>query len=334
MKRSGILIAGLGMLLLILDSRCAAQSVQSALDLCLKTVIPSLFPMFVLTGRLVSGIGTGSGKLIPLFERQIKLPRGTGNLFLLGVLGGFPVGAQCIAQAVETHSLSKTNGEQMLGFCNNCSPAFLFGIVGSIFPDKSVPLMIFLIQLESALLIAAFTDFDDSGAVMVSGPGCTFSDTIARSVRSMVSVCAWVVLAGVVTGFLKRWIYPLLPLPVPQLLTGLLEITGGILGLAEIPAEEVRFVLCAAFVCFGGFSVWMQIQSLVSSQSLSTAVCFRQKTIQGILGGLLALSILAASPMVLAIPPILILIRKKRLEKPTASVYNDSHKGGLDHVVP
>ena len=334
MKRSSVLAAGFGMLLLILDSRCAAQSARDALELCLKTVIPSLFPMFVLSGILVSFCRGASGKIMARMEGAIGLPSGGGVLFLLGILGGFPVGAQSIAQAVENRQLSRSNGEQMLGFCNNCSPAFLFGIAGSIFSPPTAALWIFLIQLETALLVAFITKFESESLSAAPEIPSASGGAIPRAIRSMATVCAWVILAGVAVGFLERWVYPMLPGIFPRIISGLAEITCGIMGLASVGEESVRFILCTGFVCFGGFSVWMQIASIASGQALSPAICFRQKTIQGILGSILAFAVLHIGPTALLILPVLMMIQKKRLEKPTHNVYNVFHKGGLDHVVP
>lgn len=333
MNRKTVLAAGFGTMMLILDSRCAADSARQALELCIKTVIPSLFPMFVLSGLLISGISVSSGRFLSLPECILGLPPGTGALFLLGIIGGFPVGAQCISQAVESNNLSRLDGERMLGFCNNCSPAFLFGIAGGLFSDLRIPALIFLIQLESAMLVARFTAFDAKACCTVKTRPCTLPDAVLRATKSMISVCAWVVLAGVVTGFLKRWVFPLLPMPAPQIVTGLLEVTGGVLALAEIPERSLRFLLSAVFVCFGGFSVWMQIQALAFPQGLATAVCFRQKTVQAILGGLLSLLILGIGPVVLLLPPVILMLRKKTLEKPIQPLYNGIRKGGFDHVV-
>ena len=221
----------------------------------------------------------------------------------------------------------------MLGFCNNCSPAFLFGIVGSIFPDKSSPLMLFLIQLETSLIIAMFTELESGTSVPAAGPSFTLTESVNRAIRSMASVCAWVMLAGVVTGYLDRWLFPLLPEPVPRIISGMLEITGGILRLTPL-TENLRFLLSSIFLCFGGICVWMQIQGLASGCGLSTGCCFRQKALQGILGGILALGVTAIGPCVLLIPVIPMAFGKKRLEKTFRWVYNGSHKGGYANVVP
>ena len=51
---AGLLFA---MLVLILDSRCAADSAREAIELCMGTLIPVLFPLFVLSAMLVPALG-------------------------------------------------------------------------------------------------------------------------------------------------------------------------------------------------------------------------------------------------------------------------------------
>lgn len=324
-----LIAACLGMLCLILDSRCAAEYARESLLLCLKTVIPGLFPMFVLSGMVVSQLFGTKGSLLSGLERLLGLPSGSGSIFLLGAVGGFPVGAQCIAQSVGDRGLSKADGERLLGFCNNCGPAFLFGILGSVFADPAMPLLVFLIQLESALVTAALWRGSSSRMEAAPGAPMSLSQAVSRAVRSMVSVCAWVILAGVVTGFLKRWLFPFLPEPVPEIIAGPLELTGGVLGLASIESDGLRFILCCIFVCFGGVSVLLQIQSIAGEKGLSAALCLRQKAVQGLLGGVLGAGVLSFGPVIFAIPVLFVLFWKKPVEISGQKVYNSPHKGGF-----
>lgn len=328
--RPFLLIGALaGMLCLIIDSRHAAQYASDALVLCLRTVIPSLFPMFVLSGLMVSAL-TGSGhRALSALEDLLGLPKGGGSLFLLGAVSGFPVGAQCIVQAMDAGSLSKYDGERMLGFCNNCSPAFLFGILGSVLSDTFAPLLVFLIQLGTAMMAAVLWSPDSASSMEVPRSDLSLPQAVNRAVRSMVSVCAWVVLASVVTGFLKRWLFPFLPEPVPTFLTGLMELTGGVLGLGTIPDEGLRFILCCVFVCFGGVSVLLQIQSIAGEKGLSMGFCVRQKLFQGSLGGVLGGLCAAFGPACLLLPAVFVLLWKKAVEIPGKSVYNITRKGGV-----
>lgn len=312
-KESGWLslaAAGIGMLCLVLDSKYTSQSAASALMLCIRTVIPSLFPMLVLSGYMVGRL-EDHPSLTDWVGRFLHLARGSGGLFLIGILGGFPVGAVCIAQAVRKGVLSREDGERMLGFCNNCSPAFLFGIVGTLFSSPRTALWIFLIQLESAMLCAWMESFHGTGRVSCPSNPVTLTEAVSRGCRSMVSVCGWVILAGVLKGFLERWFFPMLPEFLCLWISGLLELTGGIMSLSRVAEEGLRFLLSTVFVNFGGICVLLQIRSAAWEAGLSCGICIRQKLLQSATAGLLGVLFLKMGPVVLLFPPVFGILRKK-----------------------
>ena len=82
--------------LLIALPQAAADGVRSALTLCGRVILPSLFPFFVCSNlflllgysaRLSARFGGAAAKLL-------RLPPAAGSAFLLGLLGGYPAGAQ------------------------------------------------------------------------------------------------------------------------------------------------------------------------------------------------------------------------------------------------
>ena len=90
-----------------------AQAARDALALCAQTVIPSLFPFFVLSSLLVScgAADTLSHLLSPLMRPLFGLS-GTGAAALgLGLCGGYPVGARTAAALADLGLLNgKTDG--------------------------------------------------------------------------------------------------------------------------------------------------------------------------------------------------------------------------------
>lgn len=313
------------MVLLILDSRCAAQSARDSIALCLQTLIPALFPLFVLSAMVVPGL---AGVRIPWISRLLGLPEGSEGLFLLGCCGGFPLGAACIAQAVEACALQRTDGERMLGLCSFCGPSFLFGVIGAVLSPEEA-LLLFFIQLEGAVLTAMVwpspvrSVYRGSGMATVSLP-----NALRRATLSMTSVCGWVVLAGVASGFLGRWFAPLLPGWGGAVLTGLLELTNGVFSLPAVPDAALRLVLCAGFVCFGGGSVLLQIAGLADAAGLSMKQCIRQKLLHGALGLLLAAGTAVLGPYFLLaglLPPAV----KIAVEISGMMVYNGGRKEGI-----
>ena len=86
--------AAIGMLILILDTRSAIEAAKSGVLLCTQTLIPSLFPFFVFSSLLTGSLVGKSTKLISPLERIFRIPPGTGSLMIIGLLGGYPTGAQ------------------------------------------------------------------------------------------------------------------------------------------------------------------------------------------------------------------------------------------------
>lgn len=319
-------LCALGMGLLIIDSRTAAQSALQAVELCLKTLVPGLFPLFVLSAWMVPRLSALS---LPWLSRSLGLPQGSEGIFLLGLVGGFPMGAACISQAVNTGTLEKTDAKRMLGICNNCGPAFLFGVLGTLFAKPGWTIALVVIQLEAAVLTGLLWPGASRGRCRTGVPPISLPQAVRRGTSSMVSVCAWVILANVAAGFLQRWVFPLLDTRLSVVLTGLMELTTGCLALPRLGSSPLCFVLGAGFVCFGGLGVLLQIRGLAAQAGIPTGVCAAQKAAQGLFGAAMAALTVQFGWWVLLLPVPLGVILKKAVEIPRPVVYNTSSKGGI-----
>lgn len=322
-KRTTAAVLLAAMAALILDSRCAARSARDALELCAGTLIPSLFPLFVVSGMLVPGL---KGLRLPRLSRLLGIPEGSGGILLLGCAGGFPVGAASIAQAAQRGGLEKADAERMLGLCSFCGPSFLFGVLPAFFPIQDV-LALFVLQLETGLLVTALWPGRSGAGYQPGAESVSLPEAVRQAVSSMGSVCAWVTLAGVAAGFLRRWLFPLLPDGLSLLLTGLLELTNGIFALPT-GRTALSFLLCAVFVCFGGVSVLLQIGGLAAPAGLGMGQCIAQKSVHALLGAVTGAAYLHFGPGALLAPPA-VLAAKIAVEISGTMVYNSPRKEGI-----
>ena len=128
-----------------------------------------------------------------------------------------------------------------------------------------------------------------------------------------------------VAGFLRRWLFPLLPEPIGTIFTGLLELTGGIFALPE----KSRFLLTTLFICFGGVSVLLQIGGLASEAELSMTACVLQKSLHALLGTVTAYLWTKLGIFAYLLPPILVLT-KMGLEIPRRVLYNVRERKGSE----
>ena len=116
------LLAAAGMLVLILDSGLALEGARDGLTLCIQTVIPSLFPFFVLSSVLLSALSEQDSILIKLLAKKLMIPQRAASLVIPGFLGGYPVGAKCVADLYESRQISKKDAQRLLAFCSNAGP--------------------------------------------------------------------------------------------------------------------------------------------------------------------------------------------------------------------
>lgn len=309
-KRLLGLLSALGLLILILDGKTALIGASSGIELCLKTVIPSLFPFFVLSTTIIQNTlpaGPWAKKLSSLF----RLPRGMETLLLPGLLGGYPVGAQSVFHAYESKRLAKSDAERLLAFCNNAGPSFLFGIVGQMFPNRWMVWTLWGIHIAGALVAAQ--------CIMVEGSFSGSSDQtvtpsenlMSKSVATMGIVCGWIILFRVIIAFLDRWFLWLLPPTIRIAFIGVLELSNGCCELSQIASLPVRFVLCSGILASGGLCVTMQTISV--THGLSLGYYWLGKMIQISVSMILSASLMCQSwlPLVLFLP-VLYRINKKR----------------------
>ena len=300
----------LGIFLLILDGKTALSGAQSGVTLCLMTVIPSLFPFFLLT-NVVTGslLGMELAPLQPL-AKLFGLPKGGESLLIPALLGGYPMGAQAISTAYARGQLSRRDASRMLASCNNAGPAFLFGIMAPLLPEPWMAWSLWGIHIASAVIISAV--FPISTQEIEPSPKASLS--LAQSMKSAVAavgcVCGWVICFRVVSAFLSRWFLWRLPVTGQILLTGLLEMVGGCSQLALIESTAVRYLICAGFLSIGGLCVTMQTMSVV--QDLSFQYYFPGKAIQALISVLLAAAvILHIWPGILCAGSLFVIVRRK-----------------------
>lgn len=253
-----------GLVVLILDCGTAIEGARAGLEVCFHTVLPSLFPFIflssILTASLLSGNFSGNRFLCKLY----RIPRGAEGILLIGLLGGYPVGAKCIGEAVADGRLSQTEGERMLIFCNAVGPAFLFGITGRIFIQRWVPWCLWGIHLLSSLCMARLLPPSDSNRNIknTAVPRQTVAQRLRQSVQVMGEICGWIILMRTLIAFIEKWSLKYFPEPLSVLITGILELTNGCLNLQKLDNTGLSFLLCSVLLGFGGLCVAMQTASV------------------------------------------------------------------------
>jgi len=283
-------LAFAAMLVLILDTKTALYGAKEGLQLCLQTVIPSIFPFLILSGVLNRSIlGQALPPLRPL-GKLCKIPKGGESLLLLGLIGGYPVGAQLIAQSYSDGRLTPKAARRMLGFCSNAGPSFLFGMLSPLFSNPLTPWFLWGIHIISALLVGCILPGDiDISCEIKKAPPISAAEALQNAIRTMASISGWVVVFRIILAFCNRWFLWILPVPAQVLFSGLLELSNGCVLLKEVQTEGTRFILASVLLAAGGLCVGMQTVSVTKSTGLGSY--FPGKVLQTLLAFLLSATV-------------------------------------------
>ena len=318
-----LLCAGTALVLYPTQSMDAGRQ---GLQLCANVIVPSLFPFFVLSSLVVElGMARYLGQALEALMWPLFRVSGPGaSALVLGLVGGYPVGAQTAISLYEKGLCSKKETQRLLAFCNNSGPAFIFGVVGAgVFGSGAVGLLLYLAHMTASLCVGLLFRFyggdDSSSARCRSKPHfqtarfyTALTTSIKNSFASALNICAFVVFFSVVIrllflcGVMGAAADALALLLAPagfdqtlahQLLTGFLEISSGVTSLSGEGSLTGQVSMAAFMLGWAGLSVHCQVLSFLGDSGLSPGTYLTGKALHGILSALFTVALTRLFPL-------------------------------------
>ncbi len=254
------------MLVLIFDAKTALSGAQTGIDLCIRAVIPSLLPFIVLSIMINSNLTGCRLTFLQPIGNICGVPRGAEALLLLGILGGYPVGAQGVFEAYKNKHISKHDAKRLLGFCSNAGPAFIFGMMGGLFAKQTTTWVLWGIHIVSAIIVGCILPQKSSEHCrMPNQQALTVTQALEKGTKTMAIICAWIIMFRILIAFFRRWFLWFLPEHLQIWLIALTELSNGCFELYSITSQGLRFIMCAGALAFGGMCVYMQTLSVTGN---------------------------------------------------------------------
>lgn len=300
----------ISMLAMIFDSKTAFIGASQGVNICIYTVVPSLLPFFVFSVYMTSELAGKRLRILQPIAAICGIPAGGEALLIMGLLGGYPIGAKCVANSYEQGKISRETAERLLGFCSNAGPPFIFGMMAALFSNLAAPWLLWMIHISTAI----FTGYLLPGKQKLqisntTNEQITFSKALLQSLKALANVCCWVILFRMLISFITTWFLWLFPLEIQVMISGILELVNGCQMLRFISSEAVRFILSSCFLSFGGICVFLQTVSVTGK--LGTGMYLKGKLIQTYFSFVLSVLcslILYRNATITSIPGIIILI--------------------------
>ncbi len=134
----------------------AARAAARSLEICATRLIPSLFLFIALTGIITTTrIADFIGRLFCRpFVWLFGIPPAGVCAFILGSVGGFPIGAVTAKRLYDDRLLTRDEAARLIAFSSNAGMAFCVGGIGvSLYDSAAVGWQIYLCSLVSAVII-------------------------------------------------------------------------------------------------------------------------------------------------------------------------------------
>ena len=294
--RSGACLLLCGLLIWFLaDAGEVRAAAAAGLALCGRSVIPALFPFMAASTMLVSlGFGEWAAPRLAGLMSLYRLPGPAGSALLLGLVGGYPIGARTAAELHKKGLLTVDEAERLLGFCSNSNPVFLLSVLGGgVFGSPRIGVYLWLIHVLSALLAGFFFRGSSKStgrqalprAVPCQPPSLStaFVEGVKSACGSMLYVCGFVlffyVLASPLTSFGG-------------------SLGAGLVGALELfsvtpllTADRLGFILASVCAGWGGVSILCQTAAVLEGSGLRLRTYVTGKALQALLAGGLAAAV-------------------------------------------
>lgn len=284
---TAVLLAGAG---LFAFPELALSGAEKGVEVCLNSLIPSLFPFMALSTFIMRT----DAFYIPckifgkVTEFLFLLPESAGQIIFMSLIGGYPIGAKLTADALQRGEITENEAKRLCIFCMNAGPAFTVTVLGvNIYGNAETGLIIYISLCISSVIIGILTRFlsDGKNTIPNNKEKKSFSsDDITFSVwdafQSVMRICAWVILFSAFTSCItiKSGNYG-------EFLSAIAEVTAGAAAVAKTHPIPVVTALCG----FGGFCVHCQVlkhlklcalqykiflAGRILNSALSAAICY------------------------------------------------------------
>ena len=252
---------------LVFSPKCK-DGAAKGLELCLRVLTPSLFPMMALSGLTVrTGLCRRIGRLL---EKPTRVLFGLSGAFAPDLYRGGQV--------------SRKQAERAALFCVGSGPAFLISFVGSaLYGSEEIGLILLCSQVLAVMLSGIalrmiggkISDNSEKELRIVTQP---FSAALVEATRDasagMAAICGLVVLFAAFTGICEE----LLPAcDESEILLSLLDVSTGVCRLQSgFPLTMTAFA-----VGFGGLCVHFQIFAALRELAAHKLLFFAVRFVQG-----------------------------------------------------
>ncbi len=306
-------------LLFAIYAQACLPAAAFAVQQFLYTVLPSIFPFYVASAVLMrTDFCKKLGKVCePIMGPLFGISGKGAFALIIGLVSGYPAGAKVTADLYQANEISRQDAVRLAAFTNNTGPLFLIGAVGAgMLNSARLGVLIWICHIAAALLTGMIMRYPRAPRTApaaeqktlpgkrqrqkqsLSQVGRLLAEAITASIHTMLPIAGAIIFFAAFTAVLKQsgciplvssLLAPVCPEGLSQgILSGFLEITGGIQSISAVPISLTEKCAWIAFISgWAGISVHIQVIGILSAARVSCRRYILGKAVQALIAALL-----------------------------------------------
>lgn len=273
------------------------NTISYSLNIWITSIIPSLFPLFILSDILINyNITNYIPKAIKkIFTKLFNVSDNIITIFFLSILSGFPSSARNIRMMYDKKIITDKEASHALIFTHFSNPLFILGTISVFFLKNNTLGIIILISHYIPNIILGITtrklNKPINNIYNIKYNNLNFSKIMINAIKNSIdtlltilgTLSCFLVLSSIIINRINLDPY------TGGILKGILEITMGLNSIANLNIPNIyKTIITSMLLSFGGLSIHMQVLSFLIDTNISYKKFFIARIYHSILSGILS----------------------------------------------
>lgn len=297
-----IIILGVGCVEVLNNSKDVINAVNFAFSIWRNNIFPSLFPFFVLSSIMVKyHVPEFIGELLkPIMNKLFKINGNAAFIFVMSLISGNPANAKYTRELYLNNLLNEYEATKILCFSCFANPLFILGTVTAFLNNYKIGfLLLFCHYIGNIIVGLLIRNYKPS---IIKSPKISFyqalnkmrhenfgiiiTKAITDSINTLLLILGVMCTCLVITTIIDNNIN--INSTIQSVLNGFFEMTQGLKYISlENISLKLKAILCVVILSFGGFSVHIQIMSILSDTKVKYLPFLLCRIIHSIVSGIL-----------------------------------------------
>ena len=267
-------------ILFVMRPKVGMQACFDGVSVWAKSLLPALFPFFILTGLLTHlGVVEKLSKKISKLTSVVFGCSGVSSyVYLMSILSGYPVGAKITADLYLNNTITSKEAIKITTFTSTSGPLFIIGTVGiAMFNSFYLGLIVLIAHFVGAILNGVlFRSYkiSEQDNFNVQTMDLNLEDIMLSSIKSILIIGGYVAIFFVLIAIIESYhifdplvwglskilgLCGLNNISASAIISGVLEVTKGclVLSTAKLPLK-VSAIIATFLISFGGLCIHAQ----------------------------------------------------------------------------